>query len=103
MSVELIPLGFVKLGASQTMVRPRLDQERVTQAVGINVAHIQLGNQNPGLNPVFNSTGGNGALKPMSRPIPTFRSRNILAAAMLRCRTVSSTSPTSSIEQQLCL
>ncbi|WP_380779947.1 TonB-dependent receptor [Sphingomonas sp. R86520] len=64
MSVELIPLGFVKLGASQTMVRPRLDQERVTQAVGINVANIQANNTNPGLNPVFTSTGGNVNLKP---------------------------------------
>ncbi len=64
MSVELIPLGFVKMGASQTMVRPRLDQERVTQAVGINVANIQAGNLNAGLNPVFTSTGGNVALKP---------------------------------------
>ncbi len=64
MSVELIPLGFVKVGASQTMVRPRLDQERVTQAVGINVANIQANNTNPGLNPVFTSTGGNVNLKP---------------------------------------
>jgi iron complex outermembrane receptor protein len=64
MSVELIPLGYVKLGASQTMIRPRLDQERVTQAVGINIANIQAGNQNPGLNPVFTSTGGNTNLKP---------------------------------------
>jgi iron complex outermembrane receptor protein len=64
MSVELIPLGFVKIGASQTMVRPRLDQERVTQAVGINTAAIQANNQDPGLNPVFTSTGGNVNLKP---------------------------------------
>ncbi|WP_242140149.1 TonB-dependent receptor [Sphingomonas sp. TREG-RG-20F-R18-01] len=64
MAVELVPLGYVKIGASQTMVRPRLDQERVTQDVAINTSNIQLGNINPGLNPVFSSTGGNVALKP---------------------------------------
>ncbi|MEV9612700.1 hypothetical protein AB0254_25760, partial [Klebsiella pneumoniae] len=64
MAVELIPLGYVKLGASQTMVRPRLDQERVTQDVAINVANIQTNNTNAGLNPVFTSSGGNVALKP---------------------------------------
>ncbi|MGK3808207.1 hypothetical protein ABI003_15105, partial [Enterococcus faecium] len=35
-SVELIPSGYIKMGASQTMIRPRLDQERVTQDVSIN-------------------------------------------------------------------
>ncbi len=40
-SVELIDSGYVKLGASQTMIRPRLDQERVTQDVSINLANIQ--------------------------------------------------------------
>ena len=64
MALELIPQGYVKLGASQTMVRPRLDQERVTQDVSINIANIQPGNLNPGLNPVFSSSGGNVALKP---------------------------------------
>src|SRR3546814_5251259 len=64
MSLELIPNGFIKLGASQTMVRPRLDQERVTQDVAINIANIQENNTNPSLNPVFSSTGGNVALRP---------------------------------------
>lgn len=63
-SVELIDGGYVKIGASQTMVRPRLDQERVTQDVAINIANIQTGNNNPALNPVFTSTGGNVALRP---------------------------------------
>ncbi len=62
MSVELIPLGFVKVGASQTMVRPRLDQERVTQDVAINLTNI--GQTPAGLFPVFTSTGGNVNLKP---------------------------------------
>ncbi|MET3759739.1 MULTISPECIES: TonB-dependent receptor [unclassified Sphingomonas] len=64
MAVELVPLGYVKLGASQTMVRPRLDQERVTQDVAINIANIVPNNFNPGLNPVFTSSGGNVALRP---------------------------------------
>ena len=64
MSVELIDNGFVKLGASQTMVRPRLDQERVTQAVTINFANIQPNNPDVAVNPVFSSSGGNVALKP---------------------------------------
>ena len=62
LSVELIPNGFVKMGASQTMVRPRLDQERVTQDVSINLNNIGL--QPIGSNPVFSSTGGNVALRP---------------------------------------
>ncbi|WP_010217028.1 TonB-dependent receptor [Sphingomonas sp. PAMC 26621] len=62
MSLELIPLGFVKVGASQTMVRPRLDQERVTQDVAINPTNI--GQTPAGLFPVFTSTGGNVNLKP---------------------------------------
>jgi iron complex outermembrane receptor protein len=62
MSVELIPAGYIKLGASQTMVRPRLDQERVTQAVGISIPNIQQ--HDPSLYPVFSSTGGNVQLRP---------------------------------------
>ncbi|MCU6452787.1 TonB-dependent receptor [Sphingomonas sp. A2-49] len=62
MSVELIDNGYVKLGASQTMVRPRLDQERVTQDVSINLANI--GRTPAGLFPVFSSNGGNVALRP---------------------------------------
>jgi iron complex outermembrane receptor protein len=63
-SLELIPNGYVKLGASQTMVRPRMDQERVTQDVAINIGNIVANNTNPALNPVFSSTGGNVQLRP---------------------------------------
>jgi len=62
MSVELIEGGYIKLGASQTMVRPRLDQERVTQDVAINIGNIGL--TPAALNPVFTSTGGNVNLRP---------------------------------------
>ncbi|MGR6329347.1 TonB-dependent receptor [Sphingomonas sp. XXL09] len=64
LAVELIPSGYIKMGASQTMVRPRLDQERVTQDVSVNVANIVANNPNVALNPVFSSSGGNVALRP---------------------------------------
>jgi iron complex outermembrane recepter protein len=61
-SVELEDGFYVKLGAAKTMIRPRLDQERITQAVSIDFSKIGLG----GLpqNSPFSSTGGNFALKP---------------------------------------
>ncbi|RYY05420.1 MAG: TonB-dependent receptor, partial [Alphaproteobacteria bacterium] len=43
MSVELIPNGFIKMGASQTMVRPRLDQERISQEVNITPGNVGRG------------------------------------------------------------
>ncbi|MGN6279323.1 MAG: TonB-dependent receptor [Sphingomonas sp.] len=61
MSVELIPAGYIKLGASQTMVRPRLDQERVTQAVSVTPGNL---GKDPSTNPVFSSNGGNVQLRP---------------------------------------
>ncbi|TGX55238.1 TonB-dependent receptor [Sphingomonas gei] len=61
-SVELDDGFFIKLGAAQTMVRPRLDQERITQAVNIDFAKIGTGSQPQ--NSPFSSTGGNFALKP---------------------------------------
>ena len=62
MSVELIPSGYVKLGASQTMIRPRLDQEKVTQVFGINLANVGQGSD-PFRSP-FSQSGGNINLKP---------------------------------------
>lgn len=61
-SIELQPAFFVKLGAAQTMVRPRLDQERITQAVNINVANIGRGSLPQ--NSPFSSNGGNVYLRP---------------------------------------
>jgi len=63
-SLEVVPNGYLKLGASQTMVRPRMDQERITQDVNINIANIAVNNTNPALNPVFTSNGGNVQLRP---------------------------------------
>lgn len=61
LAVELMPATYVKLAASQTMVRPRLDQERVNQEFTIDITH--LGSNDPA-NAVFGSNGGNPALRP---------------------------------------
>ena len=61
-SVELDDGFFIKLGAAQTMVRPRLDQERITQAVSVDFSKIGLGSLPQ--NSPFSSNGGNFELKP---------------------------------------
>lgn len=60
-ALELVHNSFIKLAASQTMVRPRLDQERVNQEFGIDLTH--LGSTDPA-NSVFSSNGGNASLRP---------------------------------------
>ncbi len=62
MSVELVPAFYVKLNGAQTMVRPRLDQERITQDVSIDIANIGRGSLPQ--NSPFKSTGGNVNLRP---------------------------------------
>lgn len=52
---------FVKTGISKTMIRPRMDQERVTQNVEIDVT--KLANTDPA-NSGFKSSGGNPRLEP---------------------------------------
>ncbi len=61
MSVELIDNFFVKMGASHSIVRPRLDQERINQEFNIDVT--RLGSTTPGQS-VFSSSGGNINLRP---------------------------------------
>ena len=61
LSVELLDNTFVKMSASHTMVRARLDQERVNQNVSVDFSRI--GNADPG-NSGFSSNGGNPALRP---------------------------------------
>lgn len=61
-SVELEDGFFIKLGAAKTMIRPRLDQERITQAVSIDFSKIGLGSLPQ--NSPFSSNGGNFALRP---------------------------------------
>ncbi|MBR0553951.1 TonB-dependent receptor [Stakelama marina] len=62
MSVELLPLTYVKMGASQTMVRPRMDQERVNRELGIDPSNVGLGG-GPQYSP-FSFNGGNVNLRP---------------------------------------
>ncbi len=61
LSVELEQNFFVKMGASRTIVRPRLDQLRVNQEFNIDLT--RLGSTVPG-NSVFSSSGGNVNLRP---------------------------------------
>lgn len=61
-SLELMDAFYVKLGAAQTMVRPRLDQERITQAVSIDLSKVGLGSLPQ--NSPFSSNGGNFRLRP---------------------------------------
>ena len=61
-SLELVSDLYVKMGAYRAMVRPRLDQERITQSVGINAANIGLGSLPQ--NSPFSGNGGNINLRP---------------------------------------
>lgn len=63
LSVELERNLFVKMSASQTMVRPRLDQERINQELRINPVNIGIGGGDPFFSP-FSSVGGNVNLRP---------------------------------------
>ncbi|MEZ0496403.1 TonB-dependent receptor [Sphingomonas sp. IW22] len=63
LSVELERNLFVKMSASQTMVRPRLDQERINQELRINPVNIGIGGGDPFFSP-FSSVGGNINLRP---------------------------------------
>ena len=60
-SLEMSQRTFVKASASQTMVRPRMDQERVNQEFGVNVT--KLASTDPA-NSAFSSNGGNPKLRP---------------------------------------
>ena len=62
LAVELIPSGYIKMGASQTMVRPRMDQERISQEVNITPANVGRGPLPQ--NSPFGSNGGNFNLRP---------------------------------------
>ncbi|WP_404823090.1 MULTISPECIES: TonB-dependent receptor [Novosphingobium] len=60
-AIEVASASYLKLASSLTMVRPRLDQERVNQEFGIDPS--KLGSQDPA-NSVFSSNGGNPRLRP---------------------------------------
>ena len=61
---------FLKTGVSKTMIRPRLDQERVTQNVSIDFSRLA---GTTAANSAFSSSGGNPALQP-------YRSLNVDAS-----------------------
>ena len=62
LSFQVTPATFLKLGVSKTMVRPRLDQERVTSVVNLNFTNVAT--TDPATAPFFNAYGGNARLKP---------------------------------------
>jgi len=66
-ALEVANSTYVKLAASLSMVRPRLDQERVNQELNFNFQNI--GSSDP-TRPFFQSTGGNALLRP-------YRSANV--------------------------
>jgi len=66
-ALEVSNATYLKLAGSLTMVRPRLDQERVNQEFSINPTNI--GSTDP-TRPFFSSNGGNALLRP-------YRSANI--------------------------
>ena len=61
LSLELLDNLFVKIGASQSMVRARLDQLRINQEYSIDLT--RLGSTIPGQS-IFSSNGGNIGLRP---------------------------------------
>ncbi|MBV8973051.1 MAG: TonB-dependent receptor [Sphingomonadaceae bacterium] len=63
LSLELQPSFFAKLGASETIVRPRLDQERVNRELDINYT-IDPTIPQPITNRPFSYTAGNVNLRP---------------------------------------
>ncbi len=60
-AVEIANASYLKLASSLTMVRPRLDQERVNQELGYNLG--QIGSDDPAQS-FFSSNGGNPRLRP---------------------------------------
>ncbi|MFM9937701.1 MAG: TonB-dependent receptor [Novosphingobium sp.] len=66
-ALEVASATYVKLAGSLSMVRPRLDQERVNQELNFNFPNLQ---SNDPTRPFFQSTGGNSQLRP-------YRSANV--------------------------
>ena len=62
MSIKVAPDVLVKIGASATMSRPRLDQEKINQEFSVDLSKVGAGSD-PQYSP-FSSEGGNIALRP---------------------------------------
>ncbi len=60
-ALEVANSTFVKLAGSLSMVRPRLDQERVNQELSFDFSNIDANDPN---RPFFTSKGGNARLRP---------------------------------------
>lgn len=60
-AIEVANASYLKLASSLTMVRPRLDQERVNQELSVNFG--QIGSSDPATS-AFSSNGGNPRLRP---------------------------------------
>nr|WP_294849071.1 TonB-dependent receptor [uncultured Sphingomonas sp.] len=61
LSFRLTDPLYLKTGVSKTMVRPRMDQERVTQNVSVDFSKLA---STDAANSAFSSTGGNPELEP---------------------------------------
>jgi len=61
LALEVAPATYVKLAGALTMVRPRLDQERVNQELSFDFTNLEA---NDPLRPFFKSKGGNAHLRP---------------------------------------
>jgi len=61
LSFQVQDSTFIKTGIAKTMIRPRMDQMRVTQNVSVDFT--KWGSTDPG-NSAFSSSGGNPELKP---------------------------------------
>jgi len=65
LSVEVARNSFIKLAASQTMVRPRMDQERVNQEYSTNPTYLSASAADVAAGKTyFSGTGGNPRLRP---------------------------------------
>ncbi|MEO0032671.1 MAG: hypothetical protein RIS94_2429 [Pseudomonadota bacterium] len=62
LAIEMFPSTYVKVAGSQTMVRPRLDQERVNQE--FNPPNLSLIGSTDPTHSAFTSQGGNPHLRP---------------------------------------
>ncbi len=63
LAFQVMPDAFIKFGASRTMVRPRLDQERVNQELTFNAGNVGIPGGNP-VNSPFGFNSGNTLLRP---------------------------------------
>lgn len=66
LAFQVMPDAFIKFGVSRTMVRPRLDQERVNKELTFNAGNVGIPNPASGgyVNSPFGFNSGNTLLRP---------------------------------------